>query len=54
MALQMLERPEYLLGTCLIGTNVCTVAASTVATLEFAQRIGGKGEFWVALCLVLF
>ena len=31
LALKMLDRPEFLLGTCLIGTNLCTVGASTVA-----------------------
>jgi putative hemolysin len=51
LALQLLERPEFLLGTCLIGTNVCTVAASTVAAVEFAHRLGNQGELWVALSL---
>ena len=51
LALQLLERPEFLLGTCLIGTNVCTVGASTVAAVAFAHQLGNQGEFWVALSL---
>ena len=32
LALSMLERPAYTLGTCLVGTNLCTIAAATLAT----------------------
>jgi len=31
LALQMLERPAWTLGTCLVGTNLCTIAAATLA-----------------------
>lgn len=30
--MKLLERPERLLGTCLIGTNLCVVTAATIAT----------------------
>ena len=51
LALQMLKRPEFLLGTCLIGTNICTVGASTVAAWQFAHIWGAKGTLIVALVL---
>ncbi len=51
LALQMLDRPEFLLGTCLIGTNLCTVGASTVAAVTWAEQLGEGGEILVALCL---
>ena len=51
IALEMLDRPEFLLGTCLIGTNLCTVGASTVAAVTWAEQLGDGGEILVALCL---
>ncbi len=32
LVLSLLERPERVLGTCLIGTNLCVVTAATIAT----------------------
>ncbi|RME24278.1 MAG: HlyC/CorC family transporter [Deltaproteobacteria bacterium] len=37
VALQLLERPTWLLGTCLIGTNLSTISGSTIAALLFAR-----------------
>lgn len=51
LALSMLDRPEFLLGTCLIGTNLCTVGASTVAAVTWAPELGNGGELLVAMCL---
>lgn len=31
LALSMLDRPAWTLGTCLVGTNLCTIAAATLA-----------------------
>ena len=39
LALRMLERPAWTLGTCLIGTNLCTVTAATLATTQFGLPI---------------
>jgi len=36
LVLDMLGRPSFLLGTCLVGTNVSTVATTTLSTLAFA------------------
>lgn len=38
MALSMLERPAWTLGTCLVGTNLCTIAAATLATGLVAEH----------------
>ena len=51
-ALKMLERPELLLGTCLIGTNLSTVTASTALAATVATRWPGVPE--IAAVLVLF
>ena len=51
LALKMLERPEFLLGSCLIGTNLSVVAISTVATMGFANNFGTGGELVVAIML---
>ena len=51
MALKMLDRPEFLLGSCLIGTNLSVVATSTVATIGFASNFGTGGEIIVAILL---
>jgi len=32
LVLQLMERPERVLGTCLIGTNLCVVTSATLAT----------------------
>lgn len=54
LALQMLDKPEFLLGTCLIGTNLCVVGASTVAAVTWAAQMGDGGELLVALTLFPF
>ena len=51
LALKMLDRPEFLLGTCLIGTNLCTVGASTVAAVTWSEQLGEGGALLVALFL---
>lgn len=50
LALKMLERSTFTLGTCLIGTNLCTISAATlaaglVARIEWAPA-------WLAVLLV--
>jgi CBS domain containing-hemolysin-like protein len=50
LALNLLEKPETLLGTCLIGTNLSTVTASTAAA---AALVGVWPDFGEAAAVAL-
>jgi putative hemolysin len=51
LALAMLEKPEWLLSTTLIGTNIAVVTNTTVATAMMIQLFG-EGLAWLAIILV--
>jgi putative hemolysin len=51
LALRMLERPEWLLSTTLIGTNIAVVTNTTIATALMLQLFGEEGS-WFAIILV--
>jgi CBS domain containing-hemolysin-like protein len=51
LALQMLERPEWLLSTTLVGTNVAVVTNTTLAAALMMQLYGESGS-WLAVVLV--
>ena len=51
IALKMLEKPEWLLSTTLIGTNFAVVTNTTVATGLMIDLLGEKYA-WVAILLV--
>ena len=52
MALDMLEkRPEWLLSTTLVGTNIAIVANSTIVTALMISLFGEAGS-WLAVVLV--
>ena len=52
LALDMLEkRPEWLLSTTLVGTNIAVVANSTIATSLMISLFGEAGS-WLAVILV--
>jgi putative hemolysin len=52
LALDMLEkRPEWLLSTTLVGTNIAVVANSTIATALMISLFGEAGS-WLAVILV--
>ncbi len=52
LALEMLEkRPEWLLSTTLVGTNIAVVANSTIATALMIEMFGEAGS-WLAVVLV--
>jgi len=40
LALKMLEKPAWTLGTCLVGTNLCLIASSTLAAGLVTQELG--------------
>lgn len=48
IALRMLKRPEWLLSTTLVGTNVAVVANTTMAT-ALAISLFGEQNSWVAI-----
>lgn len=41
--LEMLNNPEWILGTTLLGTNLCTVISTTLAASQFYLWLGGIG-----------
>lgn len=51
LALAMLEKPEWLLSTTLVGTNISVVTNSTLAT-ALAIHWLGEGQGWVAVVVV--
>ena len=51
LALKMLEKPEWILSTTLIGTNVAVVANTTIATALIYQQLG-EGFGWLAIVVV--
>lgn len=44
--LHLYKTPEIMLGTTLVGTNIATVALTTLATILFINLFGDTGEFW--------
>ncbi len=51
LALEMLEKPEWLLSTTLVGTNISVVISTTVATAMMIQLFG-EAYSWLAIPLV--
>jgi CBS domain containing-hemolysin-like protein len=54
---KMLERPEWLLGTTLVGTNLAVVSNTVLVTFLMLERFQQNGEFCAVLAvspLVLF
>ncbi len=53
LALDLLGNEELLLGTCLIGTNLCVVTGTTLVSMMLAAA-GVQSEWMVALAFVPF
>jgi CBS domain containing-hemolysin-like protein len=51
LALAMLEQPEWLLSTTLVGTNIAVVTNTTMATALMIELFGA-GASWLAVVLV--
>ena len=56
LVLELLDRPEWLLGTCLIGTNLCLVSATTLGAHQVrlwmdAGRFGGDAGLMTTIIL---
>lgn len=48
LAYRMLEVPERLLATTLLGTNISSIALTTIGTIAMVDLLGQHGE-WVAI-----
>ena len=48
LALKMLEKPEWLLSTTLVGTNIAVVTNTTIATALMVSLFGDQGS-WLAV-----
>ena len=51
LALNMLKKPEWLLSTTLVGTNIAVVTNTTIATALMIELFGEQGS-WLAVVLV--
>lgn len=51
LALKMLDKPEWLLSTTLVGTNIAVVTNTTMATALMIHLFGENGS-WLAIILV--
>jgi CBS domain containing-hemolysin-like protein len=51
LALEMLKKPEWLLSTTLVGTNIAVVTNTTMATALMLELFG-PGSSWMAIVLV--
>jgi len=51
LALKMLEKPEWLLSTTLVGTNIAVVTNTTIATALMLDLFG-EGGSWAAIVFV--
>ena len=44
LVLRQFQRPEVLLGTTLVGTNIATVVLTTIGTLLMIRHFGERGD----------
>lgn len=49
LAMKLLQKPEVLLSTTLVGTNISTIALTTVGTLLMLDWLGPRGELYAFL-----
>jgi CBS domain containing-hemolysin-like protein len=53
LVINLLKRPEWVLGTTLIGTNICTVTSTMLATAIAYRYFQGAGVFVAIFCMSL-
>jgi len=51
LALEMLKKPEWLLSTTLVGTNIAVVSNTTIVTALMSELFGEQNS-WLAIILV--
>ncbi len=49
LAIRLLQKPEVLLSTTLVGTNISTIALTTIGTLLMVKWFGQRGELYAFL-----
>ncbi len=49
LAMKLLQKPEVLLSTTLVGTNISTIALTTVGTLLMIDWFGQRGDLYAFL-----
>ncbi len=49
LAIRLLQKHEVLLSTTLVGTNICTIALTTIGTLLMVNWLGQRGELYAFL-----
>lgn len=49
LLLKMFQKPDRLLTTTLVGTNIATVALTTIGTLTMVEFFGQQGDFYAFL-----
>lgn len=52
LALRLLESPEVILSTTLVGTNVALVLLTAIATTTTIAAVGEKGDLYATLLLI--
>lgn len=45
LVLKLFKKPDVILGTTLVGTNIATVTISTLGALLFIDMFGTSGDF---------
>lgn len=55
LVLKLFERPDVLLGTTLVGTNISTIILTTVGAVLMIQHFGPRGDIYAfLLCTPIF
>ncbi len=52
LALRLLENPEVVLSTTLVGTNIALVLLTAIATATLVSAVGARGELYATLMLI--
>ena len=53
IALKLLDNPEWFLTTCLMGTNLCVITSTALATSFFLQTLGPSRGEWVSVAVMI-
>ncbi len=53
IALRLLDNPEWFLATCLMGTDLCVITATALATSLLIAAIGPSRGEWVSVAVMI-